>query len=92
MIFELLLEDEEVRNYLQVNRYQGILWFNKESCEQLLVWLLTVAALDVLADTQLTEIQRVDKIADQYRVIRQLDKAKSQSDFQIEAMLEALIK
>ena len=47
-LLNTLLEDPLVQQYLQVNRYQGVLWFNKESFESLVGWLFAVGVLDCL--------------------------------------------
>jgi hypothetical protein len=40
-----LLADHEVQEYLGFNRYQGILWFNKESFDDLLWWLFITSII-----------------------------------------------
>ena len=44
------LRDNEVQQFLRVNRYGGVLWFNKESFDQLLGWMLVLAAVEISAD------------------------------------------
>jgi glycosidase len=46
-----LLSDSDVQVYLGVNRYQDILWFNKEAFEDLLWWLYVVACLEIVSET-----------------------------------------
>ncbi|MBE9475005.1 MAG: alpha-amylase [Chloroflexi bacterium] len=87
-ILERLFEDEVVRGYLQVNRYQGILWFNKEAFEELLVWMMRIAAINVIADKNLSSDEARDQITGHYQVIRKLKKAESKSEYQVEKLLE----
>jgi hypothetical protein len=89
MILERLLQDEVVRGYLQVNRYQGTLWFNKEAFEDLLSWMMRIAAINIIADQNLSSDETRDQITSHYQVIRKLNKAKSESDYQVEKLLEA---
>jgi hypothetical protein len=42
---QILLADLDAQAYIGVNRYQGILWFNKESFEELIQWLYTIGML-----------------------------------------------
>ena len=42
-----LLSDSDALNYLGVNRYQDILWFNKEAFEDLMWWLFIIAAVEI---------------------------------------------
>ena len=44
------LKDREVQQFVGVNRYQGVLWFNKEAFDQLLSWMLTLATVEISAD------------------------------------------
>lgn len=42
-----ILSDSDSQVFLGVNRYQGILWFNQESFEDLLWWLFVIASIDI---------------------------------------------
>jgi hypothetical protein len=41
-----ILSDSDALGYLGVNRYQGVLWFNKEAFEDLMWWLYIIAAVE----------------------------------------------
>jgi glycosidase len=83
-----ILEDGDVQRYLRVNRYQGILWFNKEAFEQLLGWLMMVAAVDMKARPGIDDSQVYQQIADQYKIIRRLKKAEYESGYKVELLLD----
>ncbi len=83
-IIESLLKDEEIRQFLQVNRYQEILWFNKEAFEQLLGWLFLEAV--IMIKTKYPRSQK-NKITAIFEIIRQLDKIKKESGYQVEKLL-----
>ena len=78
-----------MQRFLQVNRYQGILWFNKEAYDKLMAWMISIAAINVIANPELENSQKIDQIASHFQVIRKLKKAESQSDYQVEKLLEA---
>ena len=42
-ILQAWLKDPELQRYLKINRYQDILWFNREAFEELLWWLYTAS-------------------------------------------------
>ncbi len=42
-----MLRDEAIQRALQVNRYQDILYFNKEAYERLLAWMLLIAKVNL---------------------------------------------
>lgn len=97
-ILQALLKDDEVQLYLQVNRYQGVLWFNKEAFEQLLWWLFVVATVEISAEPPLdgtrgrlrpaTEIAK--EILACYEVIQLLHQAEERSDYQVEKLLSVV--
>jgi hypothetical protein len=83
------LRDRAVQQFLQVNRFGGKLWFNKESFEQLLGWMLTVAAVEISANPALTEDAVARKIVAAYDLLSQLQRAADASEYQIAGLLEA---
>jgi hypothetical protein len=50
---------------------------------------VTIAVINLQSDPDLDQSQIDDRIAEQYRIIQQLDKAQSKSDYQVEKLLEA---
>lgn len=71
-----LLQDEDVRRFLQVNRHQDVTWFNKESFEELVWWLMFVATLS-------SEEPQSD-----YKVVRALLHAEKESNYQVGKLLQ----
>jgi glycosidase len=89
LVLQSWLQDAEVRSFLQINRYQDILWFNKESFDTLLGWMLVAAVVADLADPDTDQGPVAERILNHFEVIRQLQKAEEASEFQIEKLLEA---
>lgn len=54
------LQDRDVQRYLNVHRYQEILYFNKESFETMVWWLFTIAAVD--AGTEISKSEAADEM------------------------------
>ncbi len=85
-----LLQDSDVQHFLQVNRHQDVLWFNREAFEQLLWWLLLLAVIDISTDP----LSPADKVAHDilasYEVIQCLHQAQERSDYQVEKLLRAI--
>jgi hypothetical protein len=50
-ILSSILSDSDALGYLGVNRYQEVLWFNKEAFEDLLWWLFIIAAVEITCIT-----------------------------------------
>jgi hypothetical protein len=52
--------------------------------------MLTVAAVQIAADPELSPEEVAEEIVGAYDVIRQLDRAETESGYQIEKLLEAV--
>ncbi len=92
-IYPLMLSvfsDAEAQQYLGVNRYQGILWYNREAFEDFTWWLYVVAAVNVMA-TQPSE-QVPQTIINCFSEIQLIQKATISSNYQVEKLLSALKK
>ncbi len=50
-ILAKILSDSDALNYLGVNRYQDVLWFNKEAFEDLMWWLFIIGAVEISCTT-----------------------------------------
>jgi hypothetical protein len=61
--FQALLADHEVQEYLGFNRYQDILWLNKESFDDLLWWTFVISFIEIQSWEQ-------DRPDDAIRVIK----------------------
>ncbi len=88
-VLESWLKDDEVQQFLQVNRYRGVLWFNKEAFEQLLWWMLLVAVVTISADPLRSAAEVSQEIVTAYDIVRKLQQAEEESGYQVEKLLEA---
>ncbi|MBU0702893.1 MAG: alpha-amylase [Chloroflexi bacterium] len=88
-ILKSWLQDDEVQRFLQVNRYQGVLWFNKEAFEQLLEWMLLVASVTISADPLRPADEAAQETVALHDVAKKLQQAQEQSGHQVEKLLEA---
>jgi hypothetical protein len=79
-----LMSDGDVQSFTRVNRFQGVLWFNKERFERLLRWLdlIAVAALQAEATPDADAIR-----ADCAQTIERLIDAAEQSGYRVEQLL-----
>jgi glycosidase len=89
-VLESWLKDGETQQFLQVNRYQGLLWFNRETFEQLLWWMLTLAAVAISADPLRPAVEVAKEIVAGYDLVQQLRRAEESSQYQIEKLLAAV--
>ena len=94
------LQDVEVQRYIQVHRYKGVLWFNKEAFEELLWWMFTVGVIDIVLEAQdiwdegevgelVLNESAIKSIISCFDQIKKLERAKQESDYQLEKLLDA---
>ncbi len=89
-ILESLLKDGEVQQFLRVNQYNDILWFNKEAFEEMLWWLMMAAALTISSDPLRPANEVIRELERCWSIIQKLQEAKKKSEYQIEKLLELL--
>lgn len=83
-----LLQDDEIQQFLLVNRYQGILWFNKEAFERVVWWMLFLAVVEISATRPEAEVAQ--QIVEQYDIATKLLKAEQESGYQVERLIESV--
>jgi hypothetical protein len=91
-ILEALFKDDEVQQFLQVNRYNDIWWFNKEAFEEILWWLMMVAALAIGSDPSRPVNAVVEELEGCHSIIQAWQQAAEESGYQVEKLLFALQK
>jgi hypothetical protein len=89
---ELLFNDKDLRRFLQINRYQDTWWFNKEAFEEMLWWLMIVAALTIGSDPLRPVHAVIEELERCYSVIQKWQQAEEESEYQAEKLLSALQK
>jgi hypothetical protein len=87
---ELLLKDEDLREFLQINQHKDIWWFNKEAFEEMLWWLMMVAALTIGSDPLRPINGVVEELERCYSVIQEWQEAEKKSEYQVEKLLSTL--
>jgi hypothetical protein len=85
-----LLKENEVHHILQINRYNDILWFNKESFEEMLGWLMLEATVEISSDPVRSPSEIVKDLEDCYETVKSLEEAEKKSGYQVEKLLEIL--
>ncbi len=82
------LNDLAVQQFVQVHRYDDVLWFNKEAFEEFIWWMFAAAVVDVTAQSQVEESRIADDILAVYDPIKQLLALLEDSEYQVEKLLE----
>jgi len=89
-ILESLFKDGEVQQFLKVNQYNDIWWFNKEAFEEMLWWLMLIAALEIGSDPLRPVNAVVEELQGCYAMIQIWQKAEEKSEYQVEKLLSTL--
>jgi glycosidase len=82
------LSDDDVRRFLQVNRHDNVLWFNKEAFDRLLWSMFAIAAIAISADPRRPADDVAREIVACYDVVRKLQCAEEKSEYRVEKLLE----
>jgi len=87
-----MLSDSDALAYLGVNRYQDVLWFNKEAFEDLVWWLMVIASVEISSNLEaLGQSDRVgNSILPCFKVISGLLSAAQTSGYKLEKLLELI--
>ena len=84
-----MFHEEEVQLYLNVNRYDNVLWFNKERMEHLLYWLFTTSVAEALPGAH-GKKEIVQAMEYRYGLVTGLLKNAEGSGWQVERFLAGL--
>ena len=87
---ELLLKDGDLRQFLQINQYKDTWWFNKEAFEEMLWWLMMVAALTIGSDPLRPVNGVIEELERCYSMIQEWQQAEEKSEYQVEKLLSTL--
>jgi hypothetical protein len=87
---ELLFKDEDLRRFLQMNQYQDTWWFNKEAFEEMLWWLMMVAALTIGSDPLRPVNAVIEELERCYSMIQKWQQAEEKSEYQVEKLFSTL--
>ncbi len=87
-VLEAMLQDAEAQRFIQVNRWQGVLWFNKEAFERWLWWMLSVAMVDAQHSASAT--RAVQQVIDRHSIVVELQSAGVEAEYQVEKLIEVV--
>jgi hypothetical protein len=88
--FTDLLTNEEIRRFLNINRYKDVLWFNQEAFEELVWWLNLIAVVEALSDANGGAALLAERALICSDITKKLQKACKASNYQVARLLAAL--
>jgi glycosidase len=81
----------EIQSFLQVNRFEDILWYNRECFADFLWWMALVALICCEMQPQFSRNDVAETLLGSYEILQSLIKADKVSDSQVEKLLDGLI-
>lgn len=88
-LLETALRQPDIQRFLGVNRYQDVLYFNKEAFEQIRWWMLALAAIRHTSQDDGTPDALPHALSQRYALLRRWQAAQERSDYQVERLLAA---
>ena len=86
--FQLFFSDPEVQQYLKVNRYQQLLWYNAELFDNFIKWMWTIAIIELFVKSKDDVNEELKKLLDYYLIIKKVSKT---TNFQVARLLDDLL-
>jgi len=81
-----LIADETVRPYIRVNVWEDVTYFNRESFDQVLWWMVALDALAAASDPTATEAAVAKRLREAERLTAALAKAAEASGYQLDKL------
>ena len=78
----------EIQYQLHVNRYQDILWYNREAFDELAWWLWILPILQTQGDKQTSAAGEAELVLTIHEIMDSINKLEKRSNYQVEKFLE----
>ena len=80
--------DPEVQNYLHVNRYQDILWYNRESFNEFIWWMSLIPIVKLVSDPSTDRTTIIESMLNLYEIVSSIKKIEESSDYKFEKLFD----
>ena len=88
-LIQALLSDNAGQQFLRVNRWDGVLWFNKESFDRLLAVIFASTLVEIGVRPRRTQAAAIKEMLARFEIVQKLQRAEAESKFQVEGLLAA---
>jgi len=89
-LLERWLTQDEVRSFLNINRYRGKLYFNKEAFESMMWWMLTIGVISIASNPEKSLAEFIENLFIAFDRIIDLLTAEKESGYQLDILLQSL--
>ncbi len=86
------LSNTDIQRYLNINRYEEMLWFNQERFESFVWWMTMLAVFQSLTGAKASTSLLAERLLLTHEMAQKLLKAEKSSGFQVGKLVKALKK
>ncbi len=83
-------QDEITQNFLGINRYQEVLWYNKERLAEFIQWVKVLAVFDRADSAQVSASLILERLFSSEKFLNDLENADKSSGYQVHQLISAL--
>ncbi|MBN2044200.1 MAG: alpha-amylase [Anaerolineales bacterium] len=84
------LADPAIRDFLRINTFNDVEWFNQEAIQTWLDWMTILGAVNILSDEKIPNEEVPKQLVLIHDWILRIGKAVSQADYQVEKLVKHL--
>lgn len=84
------LSDADIQRYLEFNRFEDVVWFNRERFENFVWWMVVLAVMGAVSGQKTGASMLVERLLMAYSLAQTLLKAEQKSGYQVAKLLEAV--
>jgi hypothetical protein len=84
------LSDPAICDFLRINTFNEIEWFNQEAMHTWLDWMTILAAANILTDESIASEDKPRQIVQAHDWILHIEKAVSQAEYRVDSLVEHL--
>jgi len=85
-LLEQWLQDEQFKEYLELNEYNQVYWFNKEKFESMLWYMHIASILRFASNPDLSSVEQIEAILRAEPIFAHLKKAFEVSEFRLDKL------
>jgi len=89
-LMNLWLTNSDIQRYLDIHRFEEVLWFNKERYEAFVWWMTVLAVFEAAFDAKASASLLIERLLSVYPLTQKLLQAAQTSDYKVAKLVENL--
>ena len=82
------LANSDIQRYLDIHRFEEVLWFNKERFDAFVWWMAVLAVFGALSEPKASASLLVERLLLVYQVAQKLLQAGQKSGYQVAKLID----